>query len=512
MIKLRKREYTGPSPHAVAIRGRNPSKIPPEHLILERRKQDDFIAEAVKMTEDQLAVDLKMHWETTTNKKILNNTIQRKLASKLNQYGFNLEKRRQELRLLLAEEEQEFISKAHSMKETIEDKQNRMREKAASLKAKREAERQAIVQQKLDRQWQNQCEELRSVLSRRHQDQVCIERRYQLNQQAEMERERQAENAMYAELWNRDRLAKAAREEREAQEAIKRNYDMLEVLEEQRKKKTIEIAADKARVTAEAKQLIVDRQELGNELRVQKEHLTREKLNYRNQLKKHIKTTKLSKLRDDQEELALDMKLLQVAEEEQKAEASAFLHLKEQRKIEDANYRAYLVEQKLKEAEREREIERVIQMDVEAQEAKKAKERLRKKDARASYLQEVLTIRRQQMDDRITERKSEKLEIEKERQRINDITKQHALHQKQQLSAVKATNVKYAQNLKQQMSYNNMLKQRNRDLDHMEYENGLRTEQAYESRLREVLDRVDIQRAHPLRMKAIERGDELIFK
>lgn len=108
-----------------------------------------------------------------------------------------LEDRRQALRQMLAEEDNYYLQKAHSMKETMEQKQERMRSKATMLKSRREAEREAIVKSKLDQQWQNQCEELRSVLTRKHQDQVCMERGYQLNQQAERERERQAEEALY---------------------------------------------------------------------------------------------------------------------------------------------------------------------------------------------------------------------------------------------------------------------------------------------------------------------------
>ena len=143
---------------------------------------------------------------------------------------------------MLADEESHYIQQAYSMKETMEEKQARMRKKAAELKQKRETERKKTVVEKLDQQWQNQCEELRSVLTRRHQDQVCLERQHQLVQAAEIEREHQAEDMMYAELWERDRLAKAAREEKEANEAmVSRNFvhwsvDHLEIPPKSRKK------------------------------------------------------------------------------------------------------------------------------------------------------------------------------------------------------------------------------------------------------------------------------------
>ena len=365
-IKLRTREYTGPSPHAVAIIGRKSSRIPPEQLILEGRLKDDQIQQAVKMTEENKDITLKLHWELNTDKKILHNSIKRGVHSKLQSRYIELESRRQKLRVLLASEEQICIQKAHSMKETIEQKQERMRQKALALKQKREAERLEIVNEKLDQQWQNQCEELRSVLSRRHQDQVCAERQHQLNLQAEIERERQAEEEMYAELWERDRLAKAAREEREAQDAMQRTSNMLTTLQAQRQKNAIMKEAEKEMINKEAEQLKIDREELAKEIEKRKWDDSLAKKKYMTSLQKHMETQSIAKKRDNQEELALETKILQDVEEEARIEAIAETKRKEQRKIEEDSYHVYLKQQKAIEEQREREIERVIQQDVEA--------------------------------------------------------------------------------------------------------------------------------------------------
>lgn len=79
----------------------------------------------------------------------------------------------------------------------------------------------------------NQCEELRSTLSKRQQDQVCVERLEQLRIKEEIEREKQANEIMYAELWEKDRLAKAAKEERDAISAHDRNREVLTILRKQ---------------------------------------------------------------------------------------------------------------------------------------------------------------------------------------------------------------------------------------------------------------------------------------
>ena len=49
-----------------------------------------------------------------------------------------------------------------------------------------------------------------------------------------MDKNQKALDDMYADLWEQDRLAKAAREEREAVEAHIRNRETLETLQQQR--------------------------------------------------------------------------------------------------------------------------------------------------------------------------------------------------------------------------------------------------------------------------------------
>jgi hypothetical protein len=81
--------------------------------------------------------------------------------------------------------------------------------------------------------FRNQCEELRSTLSKRQQDEVCVERLEQIRIKEEIEDERKQEEQMYARLWEEDMMAKAAREERDAKAAHQRNAEVLAVLRKQ---------------------------------------------------------------------------------------------------------------------------------------------------------------------------------------------------------------------------------------------------------------------------------------
>ena len=137
-----------------------------------------------------------------------------------------------------------------SKQETTLERQARMRERAKQLKERRETERQALVEMKLEQRWRDQCEEMRALLVKRNQDNVCVERAEQLRLKAE-EKERQKqgrffcerktqfmcfkigqfhpplEERLYAEMWEVDRLAKCKREEMEAALQIERNREAL---------------------------------------------------------------------------------------------------------------------------------------------------------------------------------------------------------------------------------------------------------------------------------------------
>ena len=101
-----------------------------------------------------------------------------------------------------------------------------------------------------------ECEELRATLTRRHMDEVCLERSEQLRMKDQMDRDQKALDDMYADLWEQDRQAKAAREERESQEQHTRNRETLETLQQQ--KAALEAKReDQRRLKAEEGRLLV---------------------------------------------------------------------------------------------------------------------------------------------------------------------------------------------------------------------------------------------------------------
>lgn len=147
------REFTGPTPHSVAIKAKPTSKRPVEHLILETRRKDELREQAIAETKYQKHCDLKSEWEKATDKRIKSNTITRRVEKLMQRGTFSLEDRRERLREMLLAEEQKYIEEMEAKEETVLERQAKMRERAKFLKEKREQERLKLVQEKYDQRW-----------------------------------------------------------------------------------------------------------------------------------------------------------------------------------------------------------------------------------------------------------------------------------------------------------------------------------------------------------------------
>lgn len=77
----------------------------------------------------------------------------------------------------------------------------------------------------------NNCEELRSTLSQRHQDEVFVERHEQLRMKEEQKKKEAEVESFYADMWAKDIAVKSKKEEETAREQIEKNRETLKVLE-----------------------------------------------------------------------------------------------------------------------------------------------------------------------------------------------------------------------------------------------------------------------------------------
>ena len=102
-----------------------------------------------------------------------------------------------------------------------------MRERAKQLREKRERERQAYVEEKLELKWRNGCDELRPILAKKQQADINVERAKQIEISRMIKSRQDEEDKFYDQLWESDRSMKLDREERENAESILRNTNCL---------------------------------------------------------------------------------------------------------------------------------------------------------------------------------------------------------------------------------------------------------------------------------------------
>ncbi|GLD56863.1 deoxyribonuclease-2-beta-like protein, partial [Lates japonicus] len=252
--RTRCREFTGPTPHSVAVRAKLPSSRPADHLILERQRQDAARDQVLEFTRYQQTCDVKNSWLKSSDRHFLRGTVQREIRAAMKRHESDIEERRHRLRELLEAEEQQLLQEVEEKKETTVERQAKMREKAKVLRERRESERQQLVSDKLDQLFREQCDELRTIQTRRREQQVCAEREAQVRSGQEERRRRQEEEKLFEELWEADRRAKEERERRRVQTQQQRNMEQLDVLKtqmeaaEQQRQKEKELREEEARL------------------------------------------------------------------------------------------------------------------------------------------------------------------------------------------------------------------------------------------------------------------------
>lgn len=159
---------------------------------------------------------LKVDWDQHNDRKFVDSLVKARIKDAMQGFIINTEERRNKLRELLASEESGYFTEIQLKEETIEEKKDKMRDKTRLLKEKKEKERQDLVAEKLDQQFRERCEELRTKLFCIHQKKVCEERKAQIAFNEELKRQKLVEEEMFSKLWEEDRLAKEKREVEEA--------------------------------------------------------------------------------------------------------------------------------------------------------------------------------------------------------------------------------------------------------------------------------------------------------
>ncbi|KAL7844253.1 hypothetical protein SRHO_G00227920 [Serrasalmus rhombeus] len=501
--RARCREFTGPTPHSVAVRARYPSSRPPDYLILEQRKQETIRDKVLEFTKDQSACDLRMRWEKNTEHRMVSATIDRRVQEAMAQYQMSIDEKRERLREMLESEEREFLKEQEEKKETVLERQTKMRERARYLKETREHERQKIVADKLDQLFREQCEELRAAQTRRRQDEVCRERAAQIRSREEKRHLHQGEEMLFAQLWESDRLAKEERENQQAQRQRESNFQTLAFLQaqmeaaEQQRLQAKQLKEEEAQILREQREMLRLEEQRGHMQKLQSQQSRRRQLD----LCLRLKMKRVAQ--EQQDELALDMSILEQLltheRDEKKEEALRKLELGE----EQQKYRQYLAEQLEEQRRQEAETEKLIEAELQQTWRRRAEQWRLEKEARDRLMKDVLDIRRLQIQEKLERNAHKQAELAKEREELNRIIQENKQLDEQEKTCLREACQEYQADLLAQMLHQQQLREVEKAEKEREFQRGLIYQEKYNQKIQDILSRPvsNTTAVHPFRRR-----------
>ncbi|XP_070308646.1 methyl-CpG-binding domain protein 1 isoform X7 [Odocoileus virginianus] len=395
------REVKGPTPKVVMVRAKPPKGQGAEHH-LERIQQSHQKHHAILASIKSFERDrLKTEWDQHNDRKFVDSLVKARVTDAMQGFIINTEERRNKLRELLASEENEYFTEMQLKEETIEEKKDRMRDKIRLLREKKEKERQDFVAEKLDQQFRERCQELRSELFCIHQKTVCEERKAQIAFNEELKRQRVVEEHMFSKLWEEDRLAK---ERREAKEERRQK----ELLENTRLGLNAQVASIQAQRQAaqrlkEEEARLVENENAQVKLENEQDKLKKQKTKQetRAALQKALQEKMERMQQEYREEQDLNMKLMQNALQNLQDETDKKKQKKEDMRREQKIYYQYLAQRREEEKAQEKELDRMLEKEKEKKFAEKDKELRLEKEARKQLLNEVMCTRKLQVQEKL---------------------------------------------------------------------------------------------------------------
>jgi len=506
MSVTRTREIQGAQPGSFAILAGRPTACQMAAKINRENEAARYKDELERKAKLQAYEDLRTEFEDNLNKKLFAKNIMRRVTKLRMGDMINLEVRRQKLRNMLSQEEDDLVQEMDQGRETTIERQAKIRARANDLRTKREQERMAIVTEKYEQAFRQNSDEIRGALRHRFEKACQNDVVDQIRRNKDKREEEERKEQMWAEQWENDRKAK---ERRELAELAERERKEKEWAAEVRNQMTAheEKAAEEKRLEEEEARLLQEQEEL------MKFEGLRDKLveakraaDYRKELNLVHKMAVRRELQRQQEELKLDMDMIEKLNEEFAAEQQQMSDDKIRLKKELDTYLAYLKELRAQKAVEDCMVEALADADVARAQKIREDEWERERQKKCRMMQEALASWDATIAEKAENNAKKKLEIEKGRIAYKEALAESMAEEQRKRDEQKHKTECYGWDLRNQAAYIRELEaKRQRERDRM-YRAGLEEEELYQRRIKYALENPDLRTVHPLRVKAYEKG------
>ncbi|XP_047185417.1 cilia- and flagella-associated protein 53 isoform X4 [Scophthalmus maximus] len=462
---------------------------PGDPLTLERERQDAARDKVLEFTREQRSCDVKNSWLQRSDHQFLRRTVDRRVRAAVAHRETHVDQRRRRLQQLLEAEQQQLLQEME-LTEPEEEKQAKMEERLKTLRERRERERQELVSEKLELQFRDQCDELRSVVSRRREQEACRERDAQLRTRQEQLQQRREEERLFQELWEADGRAKQDRE-RQREEAQQRgNTEQLSVLRTQVEE------AERRRLTEKELKEEEDRlmlqqleEQLLQEQQSQQQQKHRAQQNRRRELDHDFRLKMKRLAREQQDEQQLDMSVMEELLRQETDCKQEGAQRKVELKEELRRYREFLWEEKEKVRRAEEEAELLIQNTLKETWTRKDQQNLLQTEARNRLRNEVMEARRLQIQHKVDMNEQKQLNESREREEMNREMEEMKVKDDEETRRMKQACERYQLDLGLQLKQQQQRQVEQRAQSLREEQQNLIQEQIYQQKINQLLSR-----------------------
>eukprot|EP01135_Chromosphaera_perkinsii_P002849 Nk52_evm4s229 gene=Nk52_evmTU4s229 len=474
----------------IMVKMRSKNSIPPELLILEKRRQDEARDVMLKQADYLKKTLLSSQWENDTDARIQRGTINKRVRNLKLEKENELTIRRQKLKSLLWNEHQMYKNEINSKEISFEDRQIDLRNRVTTMREKNEAMRQEKVRQKYLQRWRNDCDDIRRIHSEKFIEDVKSDRDNQILFKKQEEEALKAEEKKITELWYADIEAKKRREEREAKAKAERDEDTARVLLMQLgalKMQQEEAAAVRAE---EGRKLLLEcQQRAEEEMNAHKLKESKARLMAQD-LAKYNEIAMRARRRQMKEDALLDMKIIDDTMAAEENERTSRIKRKLKLQEEMQMYRKYLQDSLEAEKEQEKVMEKYREQEIYAAEKKRIDQWERERKARAELMKEVIKVRKEQLAEKA---EAEKIRAEEEvkirEQLLKDIEEGRIIEIETRKAQLEKE-ADYARQLRAQIAYNAEMNSRRKKADDDEIKWSIMAEEQYQKELVEEVARI----------------------
>ena len=356
------------------------------------------------------------HWENTTTASLYKNREQEEINSLKNQKEIFLNMRRNKLSNLLKKEYEQYHQELMNNMDTPEHQRQMMEEKLNKLKQMKEQERLKFVELQKEKIFYNDNEEVRKHDNEYNTIKTCFDQEDQMIDKMKRRYNNYLEEKAFDDINKIDYLKKVEREKKEEQERIRKNKELNEYRDFQRKQEMENLE----RINELNK---IEKERLKKQWEIDEQNELKEKI-YKRELNKKVNEdieyyNKIEKQkRDEKEKIEKEQDKKMISEIVKKERALDEIDRMEKLKKKDEllqNAKFLQYKMKLKKEEEEW-MDKLADEERERQYQKEQNQWLKEQAARIELMKEVYKSRAEEIMRKKNLEEKEKQELIKERE------------------------------------------------------------------------------------------------